>query len=400
MVNKVSIAIMSDLHFVANDKEPKSSYVDLSKNRAEKQDPIEDLYRFINEAGLSADILLCPGDITVAACQGGLHAAWQALQRTASELGTQKLYAATGNHDISSRSGESEPEIWERLKQLTPAYPSPGLREIDRLRYWAEHYFVEQVGQIRFVVLNTCNTHARGEKEYVHGRITDYTIQKLLESVPRSDDIKLNILLCHHHPVKYPDLDQSSLDYSEMTQGAKLMDTLSDTGQPWLIIHGHKHFPRLSYAPGGAFSPTLFSAGSFSAILSPVYFQTALNQFYILDLDVADISTMGAVGTVRAWEWIKSLGWAISDYSSNPGKISSGSGFGSRENPYALAARIALRVQPGAAVNWGQIELDFPDMKYMLVEDRRKLLANLQQRFKIRAINSSPLNPVQLVRES
>jgi hypothetical protein len=36
----------------------------------------------------------------------------------------------------------------------------------------------------------------------------------------------------------------------------------------------------------------------------------------------------------------------------------------------------------------------------MLVEDRRKLLANLLQRFKIRAINSSPLNPVQLVRES
>ncbi|MFC4525089.1 metallophosphoesterase [Dyella halodurans] len=401
MANKLSIAIMSDLHFIAADNEQKTSYVDLSRVRAEKQDPIADLYRFAEENALCADILMCPGDITVAACASGLTAAWAALQHTASVLGADHIFAATGNHDISSRTGETEPEIWERLKLLTPSYPSPGLNEMDRLRYWAEHFFVVRVGSVRILVLNTCNTHARGQKEYAHGRVTDYTIQRILEMTPSDPDVSLNVLLCHHHPFRYPDLDQSAPDYSEMAQGIKLIEELSRSEQPWLIIHGHKHFPRLTYAGGTSSSPTVFSAGSFSAILSPVYFQTAVNQFYILDLDIDDLSRLGGVGTVRSWEWIKSIGWSPSDFASNhPGKIVNGCGFGHRENIHALAGRIASLVQPGTAVSWTDIESRHPDMKYMLIEDRAKLMSMLMERHGIRAVGQNPLNPVQLLREA
>src|SRR5690606_38544830 len=97
--------------------------------------------------------------------------------------------------------------------------------------------------------------------EYTHGRVSNYTLEdlrKTLDKEPRDD--RINILLCHHHPHKHQDIEQA--DYSAMVGGEKLIDLLREIPLgSWLIIHGHKHQPRLIYGAGGALAPLIFGAG-------------------------------------------------------------------------------------------------------------------------------------------
>lgn len=394
----VSIAVVSDLHFMDHDPQHDTTHVDLSIVRSERHDPMGDLVRLIGDKGLKADCVVTPGDLTVAAGAAGLQAAWSAVHKFKEALSASQVFAVTGNHDIVSRSTGEEPEIWERLKKLEPKYPSSALTEMERLRYWGDHFAVVKLGALRFVLLNTCNAHARGEKEYGHGRITDYIIDRIVEATPDDDQTKLNVLICHHHPIRYADLADTFSDYSEMAHGSRLLDSLASTDQPWLVIHGHKHFPKVTYAGGGSAAVTVFSAGSLSAILSPVYFSTAVNQFYILDIDLDDVAEFGLVGVVRAWDWIKGVGWVASEYrDTHPGRLVYGSGFGYHANVKQIAKDIDAFLGGESVMPWSRVVDQFRGLKYLLLEDRIRLVASLSSRG-ITSVNSSPLDPMQIIR--
>lgn len=397
MDRRFSIAIMSDLHFSPDERGREDSYVMLSTSSVDKHDPMRDLLKLIEQEKLCADILMCPGDITVAADEASLRGAWSAIQESARALKAPSVFAATGNHDIASRDSGHEPEIWERLKLLSPSYPSPSITELERLRYWADHFLVTMVGNVRVVVLNTCNSHARGEREYVHGRVTDYTIDQIVSRTADDNGVQMNVLLCHHHPMRYADTNQSLGDYSEMTQGPKLLESLTETGQPWLVIHGHKHYPRVGYASGAGETPTIFSAGSLSAVLSPVYFDTAVNQFYLIDIDLDDVVRIGVAGTVRAWSWVKAVGWSPTEPSTVPGRIVSGSGFGYRRNVRELESEIHAILNGAEVITWAQVEKQLPYLKYMVFDDRRALMKRLEASG-VQLLGGTALAPSQLLR--
>lgn len=398
MSAKVSIAVLSDLHFMDHDVRQDVTHMDLSRVRSEKHDPAGDLLRLIEREGVLADLVVTPGDLTVAAGAAGLSAAWGLVNQLKNALHASEVFAVTGNHDIASRVAGDEPEIWERLKKLVPHYPSPGLSELERLRYWGDHYAIAKFGGIRFVLLNTCNSHARGEGEYGHGRVTDYTIDRIIASTPEDCSIKMNILVCHHHPIRYSDLADTFSDYSEMMHGSRLLDALANTDNPWLVIHGHKHFPKVTYSGGDSAAVTVFSAGSFSAILTPVYFSTAVNQFYILDIDLGDVADFGLVGTVRAWDWVKGVGWSPSVYrDTHSGRLVSGSGFGYRANIKQMAKDIDSFLAGENVMAWSLVAAKFRSLKYLLLEDRVRLFSSLASRG-ITPVSANPLEPVQIIR--
>ena len=377
------VAVLSDLHFGSTEKGRDHTHVIVGDSAVPRQHPYQDLRTLIREHGLKADVILCPGDITLQADGIGLEQAWQALNQLTDDLCATHLLATTGNHDISSRvleKAESNPEIWERLKQLKPSYPYPQGTRTQHLEYWAEHFFVAHINGVRFFVLNSCNCHARGEREYLHGRVTDYTISLIEQAAKVQCAEVLNVLLCHHHPVKQAELSQFYPDYSEMVQGRRLLSALEASGLPWLVIHGHKHSPRIEYAQGASGdAPIIFSAGSLSAVLSPAYFPAGRNQFYIVEIDLDYVQANGVAGVVQSWDWVLGRGWfAAKREDDDAARITTGAGFGYRFN--ARDARTIDKHFDGKTrIDWADVAKEFDYVKYLTPEDLKRLLDRLSR---------------------
>lgn len=398
----VKLAVLSDLHFATDERGKDQTHVVLSRQTIPKQHPYYDLLHLIEHSGLTADFVLCPGDITYQADQAALGVAWTAINNVASKLGAAHVIASTGNHDVISRNADTAPEIWEYLKQLQPTYPYTSANSEQRLYYWAEHFLIAEMEGVRVVSLNTCNSHSRGETEYKHGRVTDYTIARLEQELKDRGKRAFNILLCHHHPMKHPDLSQVLADYSEMRQGAKLLAMLEESEQPWLVIHGHKHSPRLDYAQGqSGDAPVVFSAGSFSAILSPAYFPGASNQFYILELDIDYISKNGKAGVIRAWDWREGQGWMHAQPQAGvKGRIPTGAGFGHKSNAALDARAIALKFNDNDRITWAEVEQEFPWIRYVTPADLERIVGRLKSAHQLDAIiEPGSIHPHELLKE-
>jgi predicted phosphodiesterase len=401
-VKRISIAVLSDMHFAGTDENKNATHSFVHETKPKNQNPIKDLFDLIERENLEANLVVSPGDLTVASCEIGLKSAWAELQKVATSLKAVQVIAATGNHDIRSREPEKSPEVWETLKKLDPTYPIPECSELQRLHYWAEHFTIFEYEWARMVVLNSCNCHGRGEKEFEKGRITEHTISRMRSQLDQLPPKILNILLCHHHPSALPELSDRDDDYSEMQHGAKLLHSLEDSGNNWVVIHGHKHYPTVTYAKGGSASPVIVSAGSFSAALDSHYLATATNQFYIFDFDEITIESNGSAGIIRAWDWTKGTGWNKADSfdSARPHRLIFGSGFGNRENPVVIAKKIHEVLGNFPSLGWEQLVISIPDISFMRIQDRITLIRHLKEKYGIDTTTSDPMKPIELVRRT
>lgn len=402
-MRKVRIAILSDLHFASSKEGEGETHIILDQQTIAKHNPYHDVVELISRSELRADIVLCPGDITFQADQGALKAAWAAIQDISSKLGAEHIFAATGNHDICSRDGSSAPEIWEYLKQLSPRYPSPSASEMQYLHYWAEHFSIFESDSFRVVSLNSCNCHSRGPAEWGNGRVTDYTISQIERELDKTKSKSLNILLCHHHPSKYEDINQHFPDYSEMKQGLKLLSVLRERDESWLVVHGHKHSPRISIASGQATDGvTVFSAGSFSAVLHPRYFPGATNQFYIIEFDLDYVDNNGVAGIVKAWDWRQGHGWSwASPDSKFESRIVGGTGFGHNCNVSKDASSIHSAFPGRDKISWSEVIKEHPWVEYISPKDVNRLLGRLNANHGLESFSEGKgIFPLELLRRA
>src|SRR5207248_25638 len=120
-------------------------------------------------------------------------------------------------------------------------------------------------GAMRILLIDSCAYH--GVKgEHNHGRISDATLGEIDRRLSADGPCALNLLVCHHHPQKLAEYKLG--DYDDMVNGQKLLDLLGyGKHGDWVVLHGHKHCPKVSYAAGGATSPLVFSCGSVGARL-------------------------------------------------------------------------------------------------------------------------------------
>ena len=239
------------------------------------------------------------------------------------------------------------------------------------------------------MLLNSAAFHGAGrdaDREFRSGRINSQTIAALRTALGE-DEKRVNIFVCHHHPAPFNPVDEE--DYSEMIGGDRLLQLLDSSGfGSWLMIHGHKHYPRLIYAQGGSSSPVIFSAGSFSAALYQKLQHHARNQFYMLEIPISELDNLGfeLAGTLRAWDWIGLCGWQrAGDRSGLPYQV----GFGWRESPLNIAREIAKQFGQSQAV-WTAADLmaAVPKLRYLRPEeiiviakrliDRHQIVARLQ----------------------
>ena len=66
-----------------------------------------------------------------------------------------------------------------------------------------------------------------------------------------------------------------------MVNGSLLLSLLERFGFQ-LVVHGHKHHPKLSYAAGGGASPAVLASGSLAAIATPILATNARNLFHLV----------------------------------------------------------------------------------------------------------------------
>lgn len=369
------IAILSDLH--VSDKESEDSWITTSSPDNDKN-PFYGLKNFINVNSLNADLLICCGDIADKANFSGQKYAWEELNKLAKELEVEKFIATPGNHDLDSRFSDSTFDAKGGLQKLKPMFPAEP--EDYSNAFWAKNFAFSVFNEkIRVLNINSSAFHGYGKnnEEFLHGRISDFTLEKIEEELKNDkSDYEINIAFFHHHPFKNDSIHYE--DYSDMVGGTKLIKLLSNVEfGSWIIIHGHKHISNMTYSEGSSSSPLIFSSGSFSSKrLEP---ESRDNQFYIMELNIKEANNLELdyAGIVNSWSWSYSLGWRDSEFSSN---IPNKSGFGCREGYPKLIKKIDNIFQSVTSyLKWEELEEKIPSLKFLLPIDIKNLVTLLNK---------------------
>lgn len=161
-----------------------------------------------------------------------------------------------------------------------------------------------------------------------------------------------------------------------MNSGSLLLSTLakSVTG-PWIVIHGHKHHPKLSNAAGSLQAPIIFSAGSIGASLYPTLANHVRNQFHLLHFCPPSEEPETVLGEFTSWDWAAGESWApASPKSGLPFK----GGFGYRGSLQPLVQKLNhyLVKKKGYQPKWADCCKKFSELKFLAPDD----LANLMNR--------------------
>ena len=317
--------------------EDQPSFVDISSNEIE-QNPLLTLRdQIIAPQNINADLLICCGDFADKAHPTALRVAWTEVLKLQKAVKARKLAVTVGNHDVDSTYKYNDQDAIGFIQSLAPPFPVANARTSDH--FWSRHFYLIEEPEYRVIILNSCAFHGGPDPERKCGRISSFTLQNLRKTIETTDPKPVNLLVCHHHPHKHNELKLG--EYDEMVGGQDLLGILDAN---WIVIHGHKHHPKVCYAKGGNDSPIVFSAGSLSARLYPELANQVRNQCYLLEFPIASIDKLGLVGQFRAWDWNMGTGW-VSAGIPNPKAKYSGlpaqGGFGARANCRVIASIIA-----------------------------------------------------------
>ena len=379
----VTLAVISDPHaFTGRSGESSPSWIGMEDDQSNPTvNPFTGAKQLIKDGDLTADLLFCGGDLGDKAVPQAQQYAWDQINQIGDLLKVEKVLGAAGNHDVDSRFTHNDHDAKGQVLALRPRYPTDDKQ--NWLEYWAQNYTTMESHGIRFTLINSSAFHgyqANGhEPEYLNGRITERTLEALKVTLERQGPHPINLMLCHHHPAKN---DVVSInDYSHMVNGDRLLNLLDqvDVG-PWLIVHGHKHIPRVFYAPGGSSSPTIFSAGSFAAKQFPEVQDIARCEFYLVDLVVPGGMGSGAVkGKIRVWQWSYGNGWIRGRNGNGMGYEAA---FGSRVDIDELSREVANKLatsHAGQRLKWTDVVALEPKIKYLIPADASMFVRRLTQ---------------------
>lgn len=379
---KLTVAVVSDLHAYSNPIANAPSRLNIAAVEDQPNiHPLAGLSKLIADNDLKADLLLCAGDMGDKADPAATKYAWSKLQEIGRSMQTESIIATAGNHDMDSRHLHNHFDAKGCLQSLIPAFPGFASEALCD-RYWSRNFAILEGDSWRLLVLNSSAYHGAGkepDKERVHGRVSEKTLSAIETQLEKSKPKVINLLLCHHHPIRNNGI--SDKDYSEMEGGDGLLEILGcgDFGQ-WVVIHGHKHHPRLLYSPGASTSPIIFSAGSLCAHLYPELGTQARNQFYLLEFSINELTELGldVAGNARAWDWIDAMGWQPATPQSG---LPSNSGMGCRissAKTFAKDLHDHLATQGAPYFNWPEVISLKPNLRYVLPNDLKQIVKELK----------------------
>jgi predicted phosphodiesterase len=351
-----SFAIMSDLHcrLSSDSNDSNDSFLEVGALRLPAgRSPQQALLNLIDELNLRADALLVPGDLTNKALREGLSQSWDIVLEVGRKLRTDSVLAVLGNHDIDSHKRYPNQDPFFNTRNLRPGFPF--VDEHARQRFFSDGFCVLRVGgHAEVVAVNTVIDH-HDEHLAKRGGFDVPRIEALRKYLRGLPICPIRVGMMHHHPILHTAPFLSDADV--IPTGDELIKALRQFGCQ-LIVHGHRHVPRLTMHNGVA----VFAAGSFSANLG-IYATSVSNMFHLVTLEEVE----GYVtGRIRTWVYRHGEGWAFAHpiHSGFPAST----GFDSRVNPnMVLSAIVDLATSDPGRKTFDHISLStiIPQMYYL-----------------------------------
>lgn len=379
-----TIAVASDLH--ADARGTAESFLTEGASRAAwKAHPIGALCRLIEREDLSAEYLVSPGDFANRCSLPGLRIGWEAVTELAEALGATVI-GSLGNHDVDSHLTHGDPDVFIHARNVSPLFP---LGEIAaNVAYWRKGYVLINRPDVAFLVFNSSLHHAIPD-EIKHGKITHELLDPLEEELESTDLPELRIAIVHHHPHLHEELGLGAADV--MYGGQELLTLLGRFGFQ-LVVHGHKHHPKLSYAAGGPTAPVIFAAGSLTFINYAELAANTRNLFHLVTVEPSTAADRTVHGSIKSWEFNCGIGW-------NPATFRSAgfpyyAGFGCRQTPAQLAADTAAVVR--RRIGWAEVLQLVPCLPYALPSMRNETLSQLRTHYDVRTLHDDLGEPVEL----
>ena len=127
MTDAFSMLVLSDLHASSDDARQGDTHVLVSTENDPRENAIAGLKAFLSRNGITADVVVCPGDLCHQADRDALRYAWRELDAIKTILGAAEVIATAGNHDMDSRFHHANDARGELL-DLTPLSARPRCR--------------------------------------------------------------------------------------------------------------------------------------------------------------------------------------------------------------------------------------------------------------------------------
>jgi hypothetical protein len=356
----LTLAVISDLHchHSTQDGPAKTILVTDAKKNPISQHPVEALRELVIQSGIKADALIVTGDLTNAVDVQGMLSAWDFIKDIASFLHVSVIVPTIGNHDIIFKERVSDPCILLKDYLTNPQFPTDnkGLNDC----FWSNGYFIIESKDWRILSINSTLGYL-DDKSIKRGLISTTHISEIKSAIKKLDKKLFQVAICHHHPILHENLGLGTDDVME--NGGLLTDALSDLNFS-LLIHGHKHHPRLKYDVCSKMLP-IFASGSFSAILTNGLASRTRNLFHIITLSQSQLGS-GVVGRIKTWQFQQGNGWkpATNDSCDFPFET----GFGCNVSETDIAEKIcAIYKKSGQPLcKWSEICDKLPDVNYLI----------------------------------
>lgn len=292
--------------------------------------PVQALIDMVKQKGLEVDVVLSPGDLTDQIAPEGMMQAWDHLCELQRVLKAPTLLTTLGNHDVDSKK-EKGPEPFKIAQTLHPDFPLVVSTERDC--FWANGFFHRLVPPLaEFIVLNTVIDHV-DEVTAKRGTFDSERIALLKSSLERwdaeHDPLPLRIALMHHHPILHSNVNFGSNDV--LAFGDQLLSMLAERGFQ-IVIHGHRHDPRITRVVASGRDVFVIAAGSFAAMLKELA-STTRNLFHVLTVQLESDGAFTA--RLRSWEFNYGDGWNASSQPS--ARFPHVVGFGSGDRSVEIA---------------------------------------------------------------
>jgi predicted phosphodiesterase len=382
----MKILVVTDIHACASDQPGALQRSYVHAGQGVSSSPTEEFIDLIKRnSDCRPDVVVCCGDMGDQANPTGLQHAWNFLNELVKLSPASLLLATAGNHDLDSRFQHSDYDAKGTLQDLNPPFPLVCLddsflskKDIERkaLHFWADNFYVVVKDTVRFVVLNSSAFHGYGKisentdlLEYEHGRISEFTIKRMTKVLQEQNEkleggsVIINVLICHHHLEKDGSVDDP--DYSSMRGAHTLVDMLSDSDiGRWLVIHGHRHRPRL-YQTNDSTGPFVLSAASFGATKFDDPQNPSPNQAYLINLDLREMKKCRFLpaGSIKTFSRAPGMAWSNTYYAS--GGLPPNSNFGFRGSVDELAADINDTIIGETPVKWVNLSEKIPKISYL-----------------------------------
>lgn len=381
---KVQLAVVSDLHCHSSGQPQQETLLLADALRAPASNhPIESLLQLFTRDGLRADALLVPGDLTNRVDRQGLISAWDFVVEIAAALRVQIVAPTLGNHDVDSRAMKN-PDPFHLAKDFHPR-SFPARDEGSRNCFWSNGYCLLETDSLRVLVINSV-AHHRTEKDAKHGMVTNAQLEQIENALSQVQWKPFQVAVFHHHPIPH---DILGLGAEDLMHGGDALLELLDKHKFRLVVHGHKHFPRLRYAPVGTHCLPVFASGSLAAVSVPM-FSITRNTFHMIELNDLELPDCRNQGEIRTWVFSHGKGWLVPETQSADFPAVAGFGCHSQVDDLAQRTEALVVLENAKVVRFDQLVEKLPQLRYLYPKAFDAYRSRLEQFHGISILSAEP----------